>query len=270
MAYVPPYNKLKTCRHGFLVFNRNDLYVGRSLDVYGEFSEAEITLLCRLARMGAVVVDVGACMGTHALALAKAVGPNGTVHAFEPQRLFFQTVCANLALNSLANVFVHHAALSDRPGTLFAPILDPCQPANFAGLSLRAEPPGEPVPAVTLDWLRLERVDLIKIDVEGMERQVLDGAVRTIERFHPVLYVENDRNELADELMARITTLGYRMYWHFPPLYNPANFLKNPENVFGEVVSLNLLCLPDGGQWSPKDFIDLEGFSTEPVRAPGS
>jgi FkbM family methyltransferase len=265
MGYVPPYNKVKICRNGFMVFNPNDAYVGRSLDLYGEFSESELVLLRRLVSDGAVVLDVGACIGTHTLPLARAVRPAGVVHAFEPQRLLFQTLCANLALNSIANVFVHHAALGDHTGTLFAPLIDPHQPANFAGISLNPDPPGEPVPVITIDWLRLDRVDLIKIDVEGMERSVIDGALQTIGRFNPVLYVENDRNELADELIACIAKLGYRLYWHTPRLYSPANFLKREENVFGDIASLNLLCLPDGGQWSPEDFTDIEGFSPEPV-----
>lgn len=265
MGQFLPYNKLKLCRHGLMVFNPNDAYVGRSLDLYGEFSEAELLLLRRLVSDGMVVLDVGACIGTHTVLLAKAVGPTGAVHAFEPQRLLFQTLCANLAINSVPNAFVHHAALGDESGTLFAPAIEPYRPANFAGFSLSAVPPGEPVPVVTIDWFRIERVDLIKIDAEGMERRVLEGATETIGRCRPVLYVENDRNELAADLVACIARQGYLMYWHTPRLYNPANFAKRTENVFGEVTSLNLLCLPDGGRWKPSDFVDIEGFSPERV-----
>ncbi|MCU0611612.1 MAG: FkbM family methyltransferase [Candidatus Eisenbacteria bacterium] len=270
MGRFPPYNKVKICRHGIMVFNPNDAYLGRSLDLYGEFAEAEIGLLCRTVEEGSVVLDVGACIGTHTLPLAKAVGPTGTIHSFEPQRLMFQTLCANIALNSITNVFAHHAAIGDAFTTLFAPKADPYRQTNFAGFSLRAGPPGEPVPAVTIDALGPERVNLIKIDVEGMERSVIEGATETIGRFQPVLYVENDRNTLAGELVACIAGLGYRMYWHTPPLYNPANFMKREENAFGEIASLNLLCLPDGGRWRPEDFAEIEGFSPEPLDGAGS
>ncbi|MBN1425999.1 FkbM family methyltransferase [Candidatus Fermentibacteria bacterium] len=268
MRYARLFNKVRICRHGLMVFNPNDAYVGRSLDLYGEFTEAEIELLGRIAEDGAVVVDVGACIGTHTIPLARAVGPTGTVYAFEPQRLLFQTLCANLALNSITNVFAHQAALGDQPGVLFAQSVDPRCHTNFAGLSLRSSSPGEPMSVITLDGLELERLHLVKIDVEGMEHTVIEGAVKMIARCRPVLYVENDRNDRSDELIACIARQGYRMFWHTPMLYNPENFMKCEENVFGEIAALNLLCLPEDGRWVPEDFADVEGFSPEPVRVP--
>ena len=93
---------------------------------------------------------------------------------------------------------------------------------------------------VTLDSLKLGRCTLIKVDVEGMERQVLEGAAKTIAACLPILYVENDRREKAAELVRYIDGLGYAMYWHLPPLFNPNNFLQNPDNVFGNIVSANV------------------------------
>lgn len=270
MSDSSAHNKIKICRHGVMVFNPRDLYVGRSLDLYGEFAEAEIDLLSRVVAPGSVVLDVGACIGTHTLPLARAAGPDGVVHAFEPQRLLFQTLCANLALNSVTTVHAYHAAAGVRSGTLFAPRVDPRLAANYAGLSLRAEPPGETVRVMTIDGMGLDRLDLIKIDVEGMEREVLEGAGGTVVRLRPVLYIENDRNERSDALVSCIGSFGYEMFWHTPRLFNPANFLKRQENVFGDTASLNLLCLPKGGRWKPDDFEGLEGFSAAPVPMPAA
>ena len=77
-----------------------------------------------------------------------------------------------------------------------------------------------------------------------MEEEVLSGATTTIEKYRPVLYVENDRREKSPSLIRFIQSLGYRMWWHLPPLYNPANYLGNHENIFANMVSINLLCLP--------------------------
>lgn len=123
------------------------------------------------------------------------------------------------------------------------PALDYRGASNFGGVSLGAAH-GEDVPVVPLDQLEVSKAKLIKIDVEGMELDVLAGAKATLARCRPILYVENDRAEKAEALVARLQEDGYRMWWHTPSLYNPANFLGNPHNVFGNVASFNMLCLP--------------------------
>jgi hypothetical protein len=77
-----------------------------------------------------------------------------------------------------------------------------------------------------------------------MEIDVLTGARDTIGKFRPVLYVENDRESHSEELITLLGELGYDVWWHLPRMFNPDNFAKNPENVFGRVISINLLCLP--------------------------
>ena len=59
-----------------------------------------------------------------------------------------------------------------------------------------------------------------------------------------MLYVENDRKEKSAELIRFIDSLGYDMYWHRPTLFNPQNFAGNANNIFGNVVSINMVCLP--------------------------
>jgi FkbM family methyltransferase len=240
----PAFNRWKACKHGTLVYNIHDIYIGRSLELYGEFSEGEIELFQQIVKPGRVVVEVGANIGAHTVFLAQAVGPMGRVLAFEPQRVIFQVLCANLALNSLPNVHAWQAAVGNKPGEIVVPVLDYSQPHNFGGLSLEGHQLGERVPVMTLDSLNLQQCYLLKIDVEGMEQSVLEGAAQTIARCRPILYVENDRQEKAAALIRYIDGIGYNMYWHTPPLFNPNNFAGNPENVFGRVVSVNMLCCP--------------------------
>ncbi len=252
-------NNLRPCRHGYLAYNARDLYVGKALELYGEFSESEVDVFRQLVRPGDTVLDIGANMGTHTIYFAQAVGPQGSVHAFEPQRMLFQLLCGNVALNSLANVYCHHAAVGDRSGSLLVPRLDFAVEQNLGGLSVEGHQQGESVPLVTVDSLSLEACRLIKADVEGMELAVLKGAGQTIERFHPVLYVENDREDRSAELMRWIANLGYKMHWHQAALYNPDNYDRNPENVFGGTISLNLLCL------HPETGIAVTGFEDAAV-----
>ena len=79
-----------------------------------------------------------------------------------------------------------------------------------------------------------------------MELQVLKGGAELIRKLKPILYVENDRKEKATELVRYIDSIGYDMYAHNPRLFNPNNYFKNSENVFGEIVSGNMLCMPKG------------------------
>jgi hypothetical protein len=83
--------------------------------------------------------------------------------------------------------------------------------------------------------------------VEGMEKDVLLGSLNTIDRCKPILYLENDRIENAMELINLVNSLGYIVYSHNPPLYNPDNFAEYKENVFltdsgAHIVSINLFC----------------------------
>lgn len=239
---------LKQTRHGPMLYNRFDTYIGRSLEEYGEFSQGEIDLLRQLVKPGDVMIEAGANIGAHTLPLAQMVGDNGEVQVFEPQRVLFQTLCANVALGALTNVHARQAALGAAPGAIVVPALDYRRPNNFGGLALaglevNGDQPGERVPLMTIDGLELPRVDLIKADVEGMEADVLRGARETIARHRPILYVENDREESSAALIELIASLGYRLYWHRPPLYRAQNFFANPVNVFGNVVSQNMLCL---------------------------
>lgn len=238
------FNEIAMCRGGPMLFNRHDQYVGASLRKYGEFSPGESDLFRQLLGPGAIVVEVGANLGAHTVELSRLVGPQGAVIAFEPQRLVFQTLCANLALNSCANVFAFQAAIGDAPGDIVVPLLDPGKTNNFGGLSLIGATAGERVPLRTIDEFALKTCHLLKLDLEGMEVEALRGGVQTIAATRPIMYVENDRKERAAELIGLLLSWNYKLYAHNPPLFSPENFAGDTENLFGNIVSINLLCLP--------------------------
>lgn len=235
--------RLKRCRHGAMLYPAADMYIGRSLDRYGEFSEGEMEVMRQVVRPGQLVLDVGANIGTHTVVLARIVGDGGSVLAFEPQRRIFQILCANVALNALGNVHTHHAAVGRQPGSITVPRLDLSAACNFGGLSLQGAARGEPVPVMTIDGLNLPACHFMKIDVEGMEGEVLAGAERTICKYRPVLYLENDREDRSAALISELLRLEYRLYWHLPRLYNPKNHFANEENIFANTISVNVLAI---------------------------
>ena len=75
--FINEYTALKECRHGFFLYNRNDTFIGRSLDLYGEWCEGELVALFQIVQPGQVVIDVGANIGTHTVPLAKKVTQSG-------------------------------------------------------------------------------------------------------------------------------------------------------------------------------------------------
>ena len=130
--------KLVEGRHGRFLANPEDIYLGRSMIAYGEFSEGEAALLTQLLAPGAIVIEAGANMGAITVPIAKRVGDQGLVYAFEPQMAVFQQLCANLALNDLMNVQAYHAGCGDRTETLKLVRPNPASRNNFGGFSLDA------------------------------------------------------------------------------------------------------------------------------------
>ncbi len=239
--------RLRVCRDGRFLYNVHDAYVGRSLDLYGEFSDAEAVIFRNFLGPGMVAVDIGANIGCHTVLMSRLVTETGSVLAVEPQRQVFQMLAANVSLNGRPNVHLMFSAAGAAPGMAKAPPVNYRTDGNFGGVSMErmeSGAPGEPVPVITLDGLNLPGCHFIKIDVEGAEADVLDGAENTIRTFEPLIYAENDRPDKSARLLAKLLDSGHRVYWHTPALYNPNNFAGNAENVFGRAVSLNVLAIP--------------------------
>lgn len=251
--------RVSQCRHGWMQYFETDRYVGRSLDLYGEFSEGETELFRQLIKPGDTVVDAGANIGAFTLVFSRLVGDAGLVFAVEPQRQLYLQLCGTMALNMISNVLPSCMALGVRQAQVVVPWFDLREAGNVSGLELGRHKEGELVPIVPLDALQVgERgVQFIKADVEGMERQLLEGGEALISKCKPILYVENDRGDKSKPLIQWLTDHGYRMWWHATPLYQPDNWRKHHQNVFPNVISVNMLCVPEDKS-SPVDGLKLK------------
>ena len=267
LKFLPPELRLTNTRHGLMLYPANDFYIGRCLEAYGEYCPDEGDTFRQILKPGYVVLEAGANIGAHTVHLSRIVGPAGQIYAFEPQRRIFQILCANLALNNVGNVVSKQQGLSEVPGTMWASPPDMGAVANFGGVAL-GDSGQEPVEIVTLDSLGLPRLDVIKIDVEGMEETVIRGGIDTIRRLRPKLYVENDMQGSAPQrsasLIRMIRALGYRLWWHRPSLYSPQNFRGFQANIFpANVVSINMLCIRDDEPVTT-NFTEITGDTDRP------
>jgi FkbM family methyltransferase len=221
---------LKACKYGWMLYSGP--YIGKCFDLYGQYSESEVSLMRSFLREGSTVIDVGANIGDLTIPLAKTVSPTGRVYAIESHPEAFNILCANLALNGLRNT---------KPINAFVAASENVETGSrtwgrFAYVSETWK-----TPFLALDSLELSACDLIKVDVDGKELEVLKSGEMQIERHRPILYFENDIKDASPPLLAYVRDkLGYDLYWHPAPIFEEDNFFGNPVN-----------------HWSPKNIVSL-------------
>jgi len=235
-------------RYGLMDIIESDSTVSKSLQIYGEWAQEELEVLARFIAPGACVLDAGAFIGTHTLAFAQMAGPTGRVYAFEPRREIFAYLQRNIDANGLAQVHAHNVALGTQPAELAMDTLDLLHADNFGGLALASPRDAAAVgqyfvSIVTLDMLDLPNVDLIKLDVEGMEGEVLAGARDMIARDRPVIFAECNSLDGGVSLLGFARANGYRVFGSVSGAYSAANFNNVAENIFGAAKELGLLLL---------------------------
>ena len=212
---------LASTNHGTMIVNRLDyrmvgpdrgIGVGFQILETAAFDPVEVEMAVQLIELrrryhgdGVVAIDCGANIGVHTIEWATAMTGWGSVIAVEAQERLYYALAGNIAINNCFNAIAMHAAVSSETGSMKIPSPNYLTASSFGSLELRQrdgnEFIGQPIDyseansvairKITLDALSLPRVDLIKIDIEGMELEALDGAQATIEKSRPILLVES-------------------------------------------------------------------------------
>jgi FkbM family methyltransferase len=229
MTQPVPFGMIVPSIYGPVIVSRYDTNQTDALIKTGRsISHDEITALCafiRSAPEGAVCLDVGANFGLYALAFARELAPrNGSVHAFEAQRLLAYMMAGTAVLNGVENLIVHPQAVGSESGRIPVPQFDYNKIASFGSIEfgkdqkefigqprLQAPEKQEFVDLVRLDDLHFRNVHLLKIDVEGMEEAAVAGASQLIERDRPVLCMEWIKSE-EQSLVGFCKKRGYRVF----------------------------------------------------------
>ncbi len=208
-----------------------DLEEGVDLAIYllGSFEASLGRVYQRLVRPGATVLDVGANVGAHTLPLARCAGPHGRVIAFEPTEFAIAKLRRNLELNPVlapAVTAVQALLVGAAGGAAGAPLVFSSWPLSggdqvhllHGGRAMSTR--GAEVTTLD-DALRergVTRVDFIKIDTDGHEPEVLEGAAETLRRSAPTILMElapytlDEAGSSVDDLLSTIRACGYRLY----------------------------------------------------------
>jgi FkbM family methyltransferase len=186
-------------RDGSLFLTRLALPLGWHIGFFGSYEPELREIMRAVLPPGGTAIDVGANAGWHTLLMARLVGPHGRVLAVEPNPSVREHLRRNIAINRFAQTEVIGAALAEAQGMLNFVAPDAEHPASASGHVVTADPaPPEVmrVEASTLDILaaekKLDRLDLLKIDAEGFEWPILQGAQACIAQFRPYLMFEFD------------------------------------------------------------------------------
>jgi FkbM family methyltransferase len=246
-------------RYGYFTIFEDDELVGLSLATYGEYSQGEVAVFEKVLRPGDVAIDVGANIGALTVPMAKLVGDNGNVIAFEASAANVDLLRKNIEQTGCSNVNVMPVAASNKDGTI--PVDKQSALHAYSRPDINV---GEfHVPCSTIDGLNLPRVKLIKVDVDGHELQVLNGARATIERCKPIIYIENEIDDKREEMVAWLIDRGYRLWWHRPFMFNADNFKGERKNIFGALISIMTICVPDETGYAVKALEEVSDYRSD-------
>jgi FkbM family methyltransferase len=216
--------------------------------ISGKSNEPHFKEIVKLIHEFDVVMDGGGNLGYNSVLMGKRLGTKGKLLTFEPQRIIFQQLNANLILNNIYNAYTYNLALSNFSGQelQMEPINYEVDDLNIGGYSIGSG--GEIVKTIKIDDLNLSRLDFIKLDIQGYEIFALEGGIETIKKYKPNIFVEIEDFQLRkfgktpEDLILLIKSLGYHIYrmnFDYPLLHANYDHICTINNI-NEVENLNL------------------------------
>ncbi len=253
-------NKIST-RYGDMAVPAEDDLVATSLHLYGEWAQLEINLLSKFIPDSGVVIDVGAFIGSHTRAFSNLVGAEGLVFAYEANPVSVDYLSLNASMGVIDNVIVHPRMLSDDVSERYS--LD-VPKGNLGGSRLRPSCAlqDSQIGSNRLDDFKFDRVDFIKIDVEGMEGKVLKGGEALISRERPIIFAEVNSIHAGNELLSWALSRKCVPYGVISKAFNPENFKNNALNIFSHAAETGFLLIPDEKNGIYESVVKEENLST--------
>lgn len=193
-----------TLSNGVVIYGKNRKgFGGRGIYIYGDSIEPEFQHLEKFLDSGSVFIDAGANVGIYTLKAAKCIGKDGVVLAIEPFPDVMATLFNNVQANGFTNVRLRNLCLGEHTRSeMFWMNLN--KPNSFSLVKRNEEASSFSSLSVALNdlfvWEGLHRLDYLKIDVEGAEKQVLAGAMNILKKYRPIIQLEVTLNDIALDL----------------------------------------------------------------------
>jgi len=259
-------------KHGKFIVFKNDSLTKHLLEDK-DYEPHFYNTIKGLVGLNETVIDCGANIGYHTVTLSKQVGPGGKVYAFEPQRIVFQQLAGNVFLNGCTNVFCFNNALGDSKKDVQMGYVN-YDDVNLSTGGNTIGSGGDSVTMLFLDEIlqNEKNISFIKIDVQGCELQLINGALKLLDNLRPVLFIEIEDfwlrrfNTSSEELMNKLLNLNYfflRILKPYPcdhiavplekePLIKNiiANLTEPVEIIKGKNIKLNF----NGDAWNYKTY----------------
>ncbi|WP_372786469.1 FkbM family methyltransferase [Phenylobacterium sp.] len=228
------------------LFPTADSAVGASLRNFGEFARTELDFLLEMATGEGALIDVGANIGAIGLPFARR-RPGWKVLAIEAHRGLSAVLAANVLNNRLYNVELFHAAAGAERGLVEFPATPLSEATNFGTIGFNTQDgPMESIRMLTLDEIAPANTRLVKIDVEGFEPQVLQGAAGLIARREAIWLAEAtiQNPEASAKVIGAFQAAGYSVHWFYAPFATPVSEKGAPPDAGrGDA---NVVALPPG------------------------
>jgi hypothetical protein len=198
-------------RVGIVQYFPEEPVVGDSIGWLGEHLQSQIDVLAPLVKPGTVVLEIGAGVGVHTLALAARVGDAGHLFLVEPRPLYRRLLRQNLGANRVGNFTM-----------------------------LKGVDAGE-----TIDDLRLEKLDWLKVNEGSDGLAMLGSAEQTLWRLRPSLFIAVPDDRAFADVTARVRDFAYRCWRLDTSYYNPQNFNRRDADAFSDRAAIALLAVPE-------------------------
>jgi FkbM family methyltransferase len=228
------------------VFLEVDLnaWLQREMFYHGVFEPDIQFAIQAYCKPGDTVCDVGANIGVYTTQMSKLVGPHGRVIAFEPTEKFHKRLKRNLELNHSQNVLVNKLIVSDHVGTHEISISDQTASINLLSDCQQKET----IESTTLD-IHLKDMDslsLMKIDVDGWDFHVLNGAQQIIRKHRPLIIVECTRSKHSEpkDILSLLTQLNYDLYLDSDRSQQKKLFVAEFERLAAAQKSFDVVAVP--------------------------
>ncbi len=217
---VKPIELVLNLKDYFININTSS-YLEWYMFFYGCYEPMIQTIIKQTVKPGSICIDIGANVGIHTMSLAKQTGPTGKVYAFEPHPVIFSKLINNLSLNNFCWVEPTNYAVSNKKGSGKLQSDEKSSNQGMAYLNENAKiinSTSFDVQLTSLDAFveekKIAHIDFLKIDVEGHETAVFQGAQNTIKAHKPFIIFENNKDHPKEtqNLITDLSSLSYQFY----------------------------------------------------------